>query len=150
MAWAQTNALGTSIREMGPGAHHKTLNDQWSGLNFRKIVGFCELNLIFATERLLIEFLGFSFLKCFKEAYAMRKRHRLIFQQFSSTFPLQKVQQWEMMILEWENNKMKPNPYKERASSSSYCFRVIYELFTPILSHDAPRCSTRLGKRGSS
>ncbi|KAN0109323.1 hypothetical protein V8E52_009414 [Russula decolorans] len=38
--WAQTNSLGTSIREMGPGARHETLDDQWCGLNFRKIVGF--------------------------------------------------------------------------------------------------------------
>jgi len=38
--WAQTNALGTSIREMGPGARHETLNDHWCGWNFRKIVGF--------------------------------------------------------------------------------------------------------------
>jgi hypothetical protein len=40
--WAQTNALGASTREMGPGARHETLNDHWSGLNFRKIVGFRE------------------------------------------------------------------------------------------------------------
>jgi hypothetical protein len=40
--WAQTNSLGTSIREMGPGARHETLDDQWCGLNFRKIVGFRE------------------------------------------------------------------------------------------------------------
>lgn len=39
-SWAQTNALGTSTREMGPGARHETLNDQWGGFNFRKIVGF--------------------------------------------------------------------------------------------------------------
>ena len=32
--WAQTNSLGTSTREMGPGARHETLNDHWSGLNF--------------------------------------------------------------------------------------------------------------------
>ena len=38
--WAQTNTLGTSVREMGPGARHETLNDQWCGWNFRKIVGF--------------------------------------------------------------------------------------------------------------
>jgi hypothetical protein len=38
--WAQTNALGTSIREMGPAARHEVLNDQWGGWNFRKIVGF--------------------------------------------------------------------------------------------------------------
>jgi hypothetical protein len=40
--WAQTNALGASTREMGPGARHESLNDHWSGLNFRKIVGFRE------------------------------------------------------------------------------------------------------------
>ena len=38
--WAQTNSLGSSIREMGPGACHETLNDQWCSWNFRKIVGF--------------------------------------------------------------------------------------------------------------
>jgi hypothetical protein len=43
--WAQTNALGTSIREMGLGARHETLNDQWSGWNFQKIVGFRKLSL---------------------------------------------------------------------------------------------------------
>jgi Kyakuja-Dileera-Zisupton transposase len=148
-AWAQTNALGTSIREMGPGARHETLNDHWSGSNFRKIVGFREFNFIFAAGCLLIESLGSSFLKRLKEAYAMREKHRLIFQQFSSTFPPQTVQQWEKVIVEWENDKTKPNPYKERASSSSYCFPVIYASFTPILSHDSPRCSTRLSKRGS-
>ncbi|KIL56403.1 hypothetical protein M378DRAFT_29974, partial [Amanita muscaria Koide BX008] len=37
--WAQTNFLGVSTREMGPGARHETLDDQWGGLNFRKITG---------------------------------------------------------------------------------------------------------------
>ena len=40
--WAETNSLGTSIREMGPGARHETLNDHWCGFNFRKIIGFCK------------------------------------------------------------------------------------------------------------
>ena len=42
--WAQTNALGTSTREMGPGAWHETLDDHWSGWNFWKIVGFREFS----------------------------------------------------------------------------------------------------------
>ncbi|KAF8231606.1 hypothetical protein L208DRAFT_1276280, partial [Tricholoma matsutake] len=33
--WARTNPLGPSTQEMGPGACHETLNDQWGGLNFR-------------------------------------------------------------------------------------------------------------------
>jgi Kyakuja-Dileera-Zisupton transposase len=38
--WAGTNALGSSVREMGPAARHDTMNDHWNGWNFRKIVGF--------------------------------------------------------------------------------------------------------------
>lgn len=41
-SWAHTNALGPSVREMGPGARHETLNDHWNGWNFRKIVNFRE------------------------------------------------------------------------------------------------------------
>ncbi|KAI0245468.1 hypothetical protein BJV78DRAFT_1356698 [Lactifluus subvellereus] len=48
--WAQTNALGTSIREMGPGAHHETLNDQWCGWNFRKVVGFRMLSSLYRDQ----------------------------------------------------------------------------------------------------
>lgn len=40
--WAQSNQLGTSTREMGPGARHATLNDHWGGSNICKIVGFRE------------------------------------------------------------------------------------------------------------
>lgn len=39
-SWAHTNALGPSIREMGSGARHETLNDHWNSWNFHKIVGF--------------------------------------------------------------------------------------------------------------
>jgi hypothetical protein len=38
--WAGTNPLGPSTREMGPGARHETLNGQWGGLNFRRILMF--------------------------------------------------------------------------------------------------------------
>ena len=38
--WAGTNSLAPSVCEMGPAACHDTLNDQWNGWNFRKIVGF--------------------------------------------------------------------------------------------------------------
>ena len=38
--WSSTNALAPSVREMAPGARHDTLNDQWNGWNFHKIVGF--------------------------------------------------------------------------------------------------------------
>ena len=42
-SWAQSNSLGTSTREMGAGVRHETLNDQWGGSNFQKILGFRKL-----------------------------------------------------------------------------------------------------------
>lgn len=40
------NVLGTSTHEMGPGACHETLNDQWSSWNFWKVVGFHKFHAI--------------------------------------------------------------------------------------------------------
>ena len=40
VSWAGTNPLGLSTREMGPGACHETLNGQWGGLNFWRILNF--------------------------------------------------------------------------------------------------------------
>jgi len=37
--WVGTNPLGPSTREMGSGARHETLIDQWGGMNFRRIIG---------------------------------------------------------------------------------------------------------------
>ena len=38
--WAGTNPLDPSTREIGPGACHETLNGQWGGLNFWRILTF--------------------------------------------------------------------------------------------------------------
>lgn len=38
--WGHIGPVATSTKEMGPGARHATLDDHWSGWNFRKIVGF--------------------------------------------------------------------------------------------------------------
>ena len=36
--WAAINGVATSTREMGPGARHDYLDDQWGASNFRKYV----------------------------------------------------------------------------------------------------------------
>jgi len=57
--WAGKNQLAPSVREMGPAARHDTLNDQWNGWNFRKIVGFQK------------SFFGFQFIHILK-AFSIR------------------------------------------------------------------------------
>ncbi|EDR06772.1 uncharacterized protein LACBIDRAFT_299636 [Laccaria bicolor S238N-H82] len=94
--WSSTNSLAQSVREMAPGARHDTLNDQWNGWNFRKIVGFRTL-----------------FVKRFKEAILMSEKQKEIFNKFSSTFPPETVVKWEQMVIRWEADPKAPNPYDE-------------------------------------
>jgi hypothetical protein len=37
--WANMNLAALSTREMGPGARHLALDDNWSGWNWKKILG---------------------------------------------------------------------------------------------------------------
>jgi hypothetical protein len=46
VTWAGTNPLGPSTQEMGPGSRHETLNGQWGGLNFRRILVFRKLFML--------------------------------------------------------------------------------------------------------
>ena len=55
--WARTNPLGPSMWEMGPGAHHETLNDQWGGLNFRRILVFREFLFFVCSFNKLLPYL---------------------------------------------------------------------------------------------
>ncbi|KDR65963.1 hypothetical protein GALMADRAFT_232763 [Galerina marginata CBS 339.88] len=96
ITWSATNALGPSIREMAPAARHNTLNDQWNGWNFHKIVGFRTL-----------------FSKRFQEAVLMSTRHTEIFEKFSATFPPQTVARWTRMVERWEADPKASNPYDE-------------------------------------
>ena len=42
--WAHINLAALSTREMGPGARHLTLDDNWSGWNWKKILGMGKRN----------------------------------------------------------------------------------------------------------
>ncbi|EDR11734.1 uncharacterized protein LACBIDRAFT_324497 [Laccaria bicolor S238N-H82] len=99
ITWSSMNSLALSVREMAPGARHDTLNDQWNGWNFRKIISFLIPGTLFA--------------KHFKEAALMNKKQMEIFEKFSSTFPPETVVKREQMVVCWEDDPKAPNPYDE-------------------------------------
>jgi hypothetical protein len=73
----------------------------------------------------------------------MRDKHRSIFKQFSSTFPVQTVRRWEEIVSEWKVDKSKPNPYKEPASCTCLLFLFYSLLTTRGFSYYTSRCPTR-------
>ena len=115
-SWAHTNALGPSVREMGPGSRHETLNDHWSGWNFHKIIGFRKIVVValcMNTAELIDVVPGSLFLKRFKDAWNMQGKHREMFKQLSSTFPEDTLKRWTAMVDSWKVDHRQPNPYEE-------------------------------------
>lgn len=118
-SWAHTNALAPSVREMGPAARHETLNDHWNGWNFRKIINFRESHHSIFPLLNTYQGSGPTLLRRFREAWAMREKHRNIFHQFSSTFREETVQKWAKLVEDWNEDHSKPNPYAEAKSGTS-------------------------------
>ena len=121
---AHSNALGTSVREMGPASRHELLNDHWNGWNFRKIVGFVGLGSCIRMFSRLNILLGKLFLKRFNDAFNMRQKHRDIFARLTATFPSNTVHKWDTIVKEWHMDpsrpRTKPNPYEEPRSGKKY------------------------------
>jgi hypothetical protein len=112
-SWAHTNSLGMSVCEVGPGAHHETLNDHWNAWNFHKIVRFCTSIPFFQHYVIFTMNLGKLFLKCYNNAYQIYDKHHDAFCQLSAMFLVETVDKWETMVLYWKVDKSKLNPYDE-------------------------------------
>lgn len=48
-----------------------------------------------------------------KKAIPKRDHHQGNHQKFSETFPKETTDKWEKLILDWDEDMMKPNPYAE-------------------------------------
>jgi hypothetical protein len=133
--WAGTNQLAPSVREMGPAARHDTLNNQWNGWNFRKIVGFrmsfflCLIFIHIYTS--LVP--GSLFLKRFKEVSKMSAQQADVFNQFSDTFSPTTVKKWEAMVVAWNTKQKAPNPYQEPHSGKILCSGQLMALLSNII-----------------
>ena len=121
VTWASTNLLGPSTREMGPGARHETLNAQWGGMNFRRIIVFRKCITLIRWPYSLI-YSGQEFLRHLKEALDMRKKHRQLFQEFTDTFRPETTNSWQKLVDNWRKDRSQPNPYLEPGSCKMVFF----------------------------
>ena len=68
--------------------------------------------------------LGSSLYDGLKHAIEMHQVHQQLFDEFTATFPVKTVAGWEKMVMEWESDMTKSNPYEEPAIGK-YLSRVI-------------------------
>jgi Kyakuja-Dileera-Zisupton transposase len=110
--WAHINPAAVATREMGPGARHLTLDDNWSGWNWKKILGMGERLLegcvsINDEPRVLGDLLHRSLLK----ALVMKDKHTAANNRLNEGFTEKLRNGWIKMIRDWEKDKSKPNPF---------------------------------------
>ncbi|KAH8103218.1 hypothetical protein DFH11DRAFT_1692670 [Phellopilus nigrolimitatus] len=94
--WAHINGTATSTREMAPAVRHETLNDHWSSWNWQKWLHF-----------------GSYFNRKLREALKWRVAHEEYFVSLTKSVPNETVTKWEAMIVAWNLDQTKPDPYEE-------------------------------------
>lgn len=82
--WSSTNPVATSTREMGTGARHDFLDDQWGSSNFRKVMG-----------------LGSSLAGKLRKAVTGRIRRCQELAELSSAFSDEMLAEWKKRIDDW-------------------------------------------------
>ncbi|PBK67937.1 hypothetical protein ARMSODRAFT_1019983 [Armillaria solidipes] len=100
--WDDINPCAASTKEMGPGAHHDTIDDQFGGHNWRK-----ETRL----GHLLHERQDHAVCQFNRQASA----HMI----FTESLPQDKnwAEEWTVMVEKWEVNDTAPNPYFKEVKS---------------------------------
>ncbi|KAK0471641.1 hypothetical protein IW261DRAFT_1344265 [Armillaria novae-zelandiae] len=82
--WAATNALANSTKEMGPGSRRDTLDDHFGDYNWRKVI-------------ILGAYVHINCRRIYEDA---------LWVEHSTA-----VDQWRAMVLAWESDRTKPNPF---------------------------------------
>ena len=59
----------------------------------------------------------------------MQEKHKVVFEQFSTTFSPQTLRQWTEMVKKWEADPKAFNPYEEPIDSKSILFRKKHIFF---------------------
>jgi hypothetical protein len=62
---------------------------------------------------LIFCFTGASLLSSLQTAVVMKAKHRALFEATSSTFRKELIDEWESMVVAWENDMTNPDPYSE-------------------------------------
>ncbi|KAF5336317.1 hypothetical protein D9611_006478 [Ephemerocybe angulata] len=93
--WADTNALGPSTREMGPGTWRDTLDCHFGDYNWRKITD-----------------LGSSLLKKMNNAVLNVAEHVIAHQELEQTLNPTDLEKWKGIMVEWEKDPKKPSPFE--------------------------------------
>ncbi|KAF9501090.1 hypothetical protein BDN71DRAFT_1555892 [Pleurotus eryngii] len=96
--WAHINPVSMSIKIMGLGSRMDTIDDHAATWNWWKIV---DLEI------------GNSLHARFQKVVSMSARHTALHDEYTTEFNEEDITIWKQMIVDWESDRTKPNPFEE-------------------------------------
>jgi hypothetical protein len=118
--WSNTNALGSSMKEMGPGSRQDTLDDHFGDMNWKKV---CDLGLLASdafTTTILTDISGASLLCKITVAVPEWNEHLYAFHELTKSLP-NSTTEWKDDVEAWEKDKTKPNPFEFKGTGIVTC-----------------------------
>lgn len=122
--WAHINPVSMSTKIMGPGSRTDTIDDHAAAWNWRKIVGLGMSLFSIVVPFLLTVRIGSSLHARFQKAVSMSARHTALHDEYSAEFTEENIAAWKQMIVDWESDRTKPNPFEETDTRMS---SVVYD-----------------------
>ncbi|RXW17173.1 hypothetical protein EST38_g8682 [Candolleomyces aberdarensis] len=100
--WGESNPLGPSTQEMGPGSRRDTLDGHFGDYNWRKIV---KLGAFLSST--------WCFMTCkMTTATSDVAEHVIAHQELEVSLQSEQVASWQEAVKAWEKDPSKPNPYE--------------------------------------
>jgi hypothetical protein len=110
--WSGIGAVASSTRDMGPGSWHDTLDCQLSSWNWEKLVGIGTLFLLLFVSIANIRMSSVAMLRRrLDRAEVELPQQKEALEEFSAQ-QADRVPEWTGMVLAFELDNTKPNPYE--------------------------------------
>lgn len=71
----------------------------------------------------------------------MRKKHQLLFEQFTATFDKNTTVGWQKLIDSWKMDRTQPNPYLETEPCKMVTINLFFKLVEQVFSNSFTRCA---------
>lgn len=109
--WSEANNASTSTKEMCEGHRHDVLDDVCNDSNYRKTIGIGEVTFCLSQLPTQGTVTGLSLSRKLEVARHERELHEKEFELFSQSIAASTRDEWLAMVLLWESDSTKPNPY---------------------------------------
>ena len=126
--WAHTKKCAAATLEMGPGARHITLDDQWGGWNWERLIGLGEFHVCLSAVAQSHATTGELLDHALRDAIKWARKMRTAAEETAAMWPADIVKKWRKDVEMWQADpKQNEDPFAEPEYRKSHLLVLIYD-----------------------